>query len=116
MFSFAVSCNFIWRRFSSPFSVGSFNRFRLVLALFFTLFFNKLELFLKLRDEYGFRCEVDDRRETLGKKIRETQLQKVPFMLILGDKDIEAGTVGVRSREDGDLGAMSLDGVLELLK
>lgn len=73
------------------------------------------ELFLKLRDEHGFRCEVDDRRETLGKKIRETQLQKVPFMLILGDKDIEAGTVGVRSREDGDLGAMSLDKVLELL-
>jgi threonyl-tRNA synthetase len=54
------------------------------------------------------RVEVDDRRETLGKKIRETQLQKVPFMLIVGDKDIENNTVGVRCREEGDLGAMSL--------
>jgi len=67
------------------------------------------ELSLKLRDEYGMRVEVDDRRETLGKKIRETQLQKVPFMLIVGDKDIENNTVGVRCREEGDLGAMSLD-------
>ena len=68
-----------------------------------------LDLSLKLRDEFGMRVEVDDRRETLGKKIRETQLQKVPFMLIVGDKDIENNTVGVRCREDGDLGAMSLD-------
>ena len=68
-----------------------------------------LELSLKLRDEFGMRVEVDDRRETLGKKIRETQLQKVPFMLIVGDKDIENNTVGVRCREDGDLGAMTLE-------
>jgi len=61
----------------------------------------------RLRDEYGYRTEVDDRRETLGKKIRETQLQKVPFMAILGDRDIENGTVGLRSREEGDLGAVS---------
>jgi threonyl-tRNA synthetase len=54
------------------------------------------------------RVEVDARRETLGKKIRENQRMKVPYMLIVGDKDIEAGTVGVRSREDGDLGAMTL--------
>jgi threonyl-tRNA synthetase len=67
------------------------------------------ELFEVLRDNYGYRCEVDDRRETLGKKIRDNQMQKVPYMLILGDKDIEAGTVGVRSREEGDLGAMSLE-------
>ena len=53
------------------------------------------------------RSHVDDRRETLGKKIRENQLQKIPYMLILGDKDIENGTVGVRSREKGDLGAMT---------
>jgi len=55
-----------------------------------------------------YRVQVDDRRQTLGKKIRENQHQKMPFMLIVGDNDIEAGTVGVRSREDGDLGAMSL--------
>ncbi len=55
-----------------------------------------------------YRVQVDDRRQTLGKKIRENQHQKMPFMLIVGDNDIEAGTVGVRSREDGDLGAMTL--------
>jgi threonyl-tRNA synthetase len=55
------------------------------------------------------RIEVDDRRETLGKKIRENQGQKIPLMLIVGDKDIENGTVSVRSREDGDVGAMSVD-------
>jgi threonyl-tRNA synthetase len=66
------------------------------------------ELMLKLRDDHGMRVEVDDRRETLGKKIRENQMQKIPFMLIVGDKDIENNTVGVRDREEGDLGAMSL--------
>jgi threonyl-tRNA synthetase len=60
------------------------------------------------KPEQSFRVMVDDRRETLGKKIRENQRMKVPYMLIVGDNDIEAGTVGVRSREDGDLGAMSL--------
>jgi threonyl-tRNA synthetase len=59
---------------------------------------------------------LDDWRETLGKKIRESQLQKVPYMLILGDRDLEAGTVGVRSREDGDLGAMPVDGFLGLFE
>jgi threonyl-tRNA synthetase len=71
------------------------------------------ELAHKLRelifDTRNVRVSVDDRRETLGKKIRESQLQKVPFMVILGDKDLENGTVGVRSREDGDLGAMPVD-------
>jgi threonyl-tRNA synthetase len=55
------------------------------------------------------RIHVDDRRETLGKKIRENQGQKIPLMLIVGDKDIENGTVSVRSREDGDVGAMSAE-------
>lgn len=59
--------------------------------------------------DLSFRVEVDDRRETLGKKIRENQKLKVPYMLILGDRDIEQGTVGVRHREEGDLGAMSLN-------
>ncbi|HZH97866.1 MAG TPA: threonine--tRNA ligase, partial [Fimbriimonadaceae bacterium] len=68
------------------------------------------ELATKLRGRV--RVHVDDRRETLGKKIRENQLQKVPYMLILGDRDIEQGTAGVRSREEGDLGAMPLEAVL----
>ncbi len=59
-----------------------------------------------------FRVSLDDRRETLGKKIRENQMQKVPYMLILGDRDIEAGTVGVRCRQEGDLGAMSVEAFL----
>ena len=63
-----------------------------------------------------FRVKVDDRRETLGKKIRDNQLQKVPYMLILGDRDLENGTVGVRSREGGDLGAMPVADFIGRLK
>ena len=59
--------------------------------------------------EAGLRVELDDRNEKIGYKIREAQLQKVPYMLVLGDKEKEAGTVGVRSRTDGDIGAMKLD-------
>ena len=66
-------------------------------------------------DTRNLRVKVDDRRETLGKKIREAQLQKVPYMLVLGDKDLENGTVGVRSREAGDLGAMTVDAFLRHL-
>lgn len=69
----------------------------------------------RLFDTRPIRVTVDDRRETLGKKIRENQMQKVPYMLILGDRDVENGTVGVRSREDGDLGAMTLDELLAKL-
>ena len=57
----------------------------------------------------GMRVEVDDRSEKVGYKIREAQLEKVPYMIILGDKDIENNTVSVRARKAGDLGAMSLD-------
>lgn len=59
------------------------------------------------------RIKIDDRRETLGKKIRENQAQKIPFMLVVGDKDQEAGTVSVRSREDGDIGAKSVEDFLQ---
>lgn len=65
---------------------------------------------------HSFRVFVDDSRETLGKKIRENQKQKVPYMLICGDKDIENGTLGVRHREKGDLGAMPIAEVLQLLQ
>ena len=60
-------------------------------------------------EDVGIRVEVDDRNEKIGYKIREAQLQKIPYMLVLGDKEKEAGTVGVRSRKDGDIGAMDLD-------
>ena len=52
----------------------------------------------------NIRAEVDDRREKTGYKIREAQLQKIPYMIVIGDKEVEANTVGVRSRKDGDLG------------
>ncbi len=51
----------------------------------------------------------------MGYKIREAQLQKVPYMLIIGDKEKEAGTVSVRHRSDGDLGAMTVDAFVEKL-
>ena len=57
-------------------------------------------------DEKGFRVEVDERNEKIGYKIREAQMQKIPYVLVIGDKEIESGSVGVRSRKDGDLGAM----------
>lgn len=59
--------------------------------------------------EKCIRVSVDDRSEKIGYKIREAQLQKVPYMLIIGDKEIEANAVGVRSRTDGDIGQMKLD-------
>ena len=57
----------------------------------------------------GIRVEVDDRSEKIGFKIRSAQLEKVPYMLIVGDKDIENNTVSVRSRKDGEKGAMSVE-------
>ena len=66
----------------------------------------------KIKDELlkkHIRAEVDTRQEKTGYKIREAQLQKIPYMLILGDKEQEAGNVGVRSRKDGDIGQMSLE-------
>ncbi|EKC73079.1 threonyl-tRNA synthetase, partial [human gut metagenome] len=59
------------------------------------------------------RVEVDDRAEKIGYKIREAQLQKVPYMLVVGDKEQEAGKVGVRNRKDGDVGAMKLEDFVE---
>jgi threonyl-tRNA synthetase len=54
----------------------------------------------------GIRVEVDDRNETIGKKIRNAQLDKLPYMLIVGTNEVEAKTVAVRSRKDGDTGAV----------
>ena len=57
----------------------------------------------------GVRCELDDRSEKIGFKIRSAQLEKIPYMILVGDKDIEAGTISVRSRKNGDEGATSID-------
>lgn len=67
----------------------------------------------KALEAKGIRCEVDDRSEKIGFKIRSAQLEKVPYMLLSGDKDIENNTVSLRTRSGGDKGAMSLDEFVE---
>lgn len=63
----------------------------------------------KALEAKGIRCEIDDRSEKIGFKIRSAQLEKVPYMLLAGDKDIENNTISVRSRKNGDEGAAALD-------
>ena len=60
----------------------------------------------------GIRAEGDYRSEKLGYKIREAQMQKIPYMLVVGDRDMENGTVSVRTRKGEDLGAMTMDAFL----
>ena len=67
----------------------------------------------KQLEDKGFRCEVDDRSEKIGYKIREAQLEKVPYMVVVGDKDIENNTIAIRKRKEGDLGAMTVEQFLE---
>jgi threonyl-tRNA synthetase len=59
--------------------------------------------------EAGFRAQVDERQEKIGYKIREAQLQKVPYMLVVGDREVADGAVAVRSRAGGDLGSQPLE-------
>ena len=70
----------------------------------------------KKLEDMGFRVEVDYRNEKIGRKIRDAQMEKVPYMLVVGDRDMENGTVSPRHRVDGDLGAMSMDEFSALLK
>ena len=63
----------------------------------------------------GIRVSIDTRAEKMGWKIRQAQLEKIPYMLIIGDKEIEAGAVSVRSRKNGDLGTVAVDELLEKL-
>ncbi len=67
-------------------------------------------------DAAGFRVEVDQRNEKIGKKIREAQLEKIPYMLVVGDRDMENSTVSVRHRSGEDKGAMSFEDFAQLLK
>ena len=70
----------------------------------------------KAMEAMGFRVEVDYRNEKIGKKIREAQLEKIPYMVVVGDRDMENGTVSPRHRADGDLGAMSFEEFAALVK
>jgi len=62
------------------------------------------------------RADVDLRNEKIGYKIREAQMQKIPYMLVIGDKEMSEGIVAVRSRKDGDIGTMQLDDFLAKVK
>ena len=64
----------------------------------------------------GIRAEVDARSEKIGYKIRSAQMEKIPYMLVAGDKDIENNQVSIRSRSKGELGSMSFDAFLSLLQ
>ncbi len=64
----------------------------------------------------GIRCEIDERAEKIGYKIREAQLDKVPYMLIVGQKEMDAGEISVRKRDEGDLGSMGMQKFISLLK
>ena len=74
-----------------------------------------LDVKKKLADAGIIRVELDDRSEKLGYKLREAQLEKVPYMLVAGDKDIENGVVSVRSRKNGDMGSMKLDDFIAMI-
>lgn len=64
----------------------------------------------------GIRVELDDRNEKIGYKIREAQLEKVPYMLVIGNKEVQEGTVGVRSRKNGDVGAVNIEQFISDIK
>ena len=64
----------------------------------------------------GLRVYLDDRNEKIGYKIREAQVQKIPYMLVIGDKEVEEGAVAVRRRSEGDLGAMKADDFIAMLQ
>ena len=76
-------------------------------------FFGFGEEILKQLKSAGIRCEMDQRDEKIGYKIRSAQMEKVPYMLIVGQKEEETGTVSVRSRDDGDLGSQELDAFIQ---
>ena len=69
-----------------------------------------------IMQEQDIRVEVDDRNEKIGYKIREAQLEKVPYMLVIGDREVEEGTVAVRKRGKGDLGSQRLDAFISMLR
>ena len=64
----------------------------------------------------GVRCETDMRDEKIGYKIRAAQLEKIPYMLIVGEQELKAGNVSVRKREEGDMGSMTMNQLLQMLR
>ncbi|MDD3225548.1 MAG: threonine--tRNA ligase [Clostridium sp.] len=75
-----------------------------------------LDRIVKMLKEAGIRVESDTRNEKIGYKIREAQMQKIPYMLILGDKEVSAEKVSVRGRKDGDLGQLNVDEFIDRVR
>ena len=84
-----------------------------LLFLIISLFFSCEQETIQLK-EIGIRAKSDLRNEKIGFKIREHTLRRVPYLLVVGDKEIEAGEIAVRSRKGDDLGKMSVDAFIEL--
>jgi threonyl-tRNA synthetase len=63
----------------------------------------------------GLRARVDDRGESIGRKIRDAELAKVPYMLVVGDREAESGTAALRRHREGDLGTLALDDIAQRL-
>jgi threonyl-tRNA synthetase len=77
---------------------------------------NYAEIILKELKRAGFRVESNLKSDKIGAKIRDAQLQKIPFMIVLGDKELEENKITVRERKQGDLGTMSLEDFLDMAK
>ncbi len=80
---------------------------------------NQIGYSMKIKNELeklGIRIELDDRNEKIGYKIREAQMQKVPYMLVIGEKEVENNNVSIRSRKDGDIGQMSVEEFKDKIK
>ena len=63
----------------------------------------------------GLRVSVDERGESVGRKIRDAELRKLPFMVVIGDQEVESGGLAVRSHDEGDIGAMTAGNLIELV-
>jgi threonyl-tRNA synthetase len=79
-------------------------------------FLDYADLVMKALKKAGLRAAIDDRPEKVGKKIRDAEMGKYPFMLILGEKEVESKEVSVRKRKEGDLGSMGMDAFIEYLR
>jgi threonyl-tRNA synthetase len=74
------------------------------------------KIVLNLLENHEIRAQIDNRNETVGKKIREAEISKVPFMLIIGEQEEENGTVSVRRHSVGDIGTLSMEAFAEMVK
>lgn len=69
----------------------------------------------RILEKEGLRCEMDERAEKIGYKIRSAQLERIPYMLVIGEKEVSTSSVSVRKRDDGNMGSMSMEQLLEIL-